>query len=100
MEQWTKGLFYIGIIAWGIAASFHLVSTPTLYLFLGLLILMVGLKNAYLLYQAHRKGNIHIKIRTMMDRMGERQGMLYYATFMVALFLVAGLLLVVYGVLN
>lgn len=100
IEKWTKGVFYIGVIIWLGLAVFHVVSQPMLYLILGVLILVVGLKNAVLLYRAGCGGEVHVKIWTLMDRMGDRNGLLYYATFMVALVLLGGAMLVVYGWMN
>ncbi len=96
-EKITKMILYLGIAFWLILAAFRLVSYETLYTILGVLVLFLAGKNIYLLYQSRDGVNMHIKVQECVNRMGYRNGIIYYVTFMIGIFLLVGVLLVVYG---
>lgn len=97
-EKITKSIFYLGIICWLILAAFRLVPYDTLYVLLGALVLFLAVKNIVILFQSMKGNEMHVKIRELVSRMGYRNGIIYYAIFMIGIFLLIGVLLVVYGV--
>lgn len=96
-EKITKIILYLGIAIWLVLAAFHLASYETLYALLGVLVLLLAGKNIYFLYQSRNGTDMHIKIQECVNRMGYRNGIIYYVTFMIGVFLIVGILLLVYG---
>lgn len=97
VDKWSRWVFIIGIVLWTIAALLNLLPLPKLYALLGILVIYLGIKNFILVVIGLRRGQLHEKINTLVEKYGVRKGVSVYVVFFVAVYILIGMLLIVAG---
>lgn len=98
IEKIFKPLLLIATALWLILAAFQILSVDQLLVYVGVLSLLMGVRNLLILNISAKSGKLHEKIQFYVDRYGRRDGLIRYAIMLVGLYLVLGLLLIVLNI--
>lgn len=90
-----RQLIIVGGVLWLGAAAMQLLGQDTLMVILGVLSILLSVKNIVILNVSARSGNLHPKIKQYEEMYGDRKGLLRYAIVNVLAFLIIGILLIV-----
>lgn len=94
-----KYIFYLGMGLWLLAAILKLVDQSTLLGLAGLLVLFVAVRNSWALYRYVKTGEPQVKLKRLIEQMGLRRGLIFYAVFFVGILWLCGGLMVFYGLI-
>lgn len=95
IEKFFKPLFLLAAVVWIALAATHTLNNNQLFVYLGCLSILIGLRNILILNVSYRTNQFHEKIQNYIERYGFRQGIIRYAIFMVLIYLIFGLGLII-----
>lgn len=95
IEKIFKPLILIAAVLWLGLAAFQVLPTNLLLVYVGVLSLLMGIRNLIILNISQRSGKLHDKIQFYVDRYGERDGIIRYAIMLIGVYLIIGLMLIV-----
>jgi len=93
-HKYSQKIIYLAAIVWAISAFFKLMSLKYLYIFFGAIVLYVGIQNMIILNLGIKRGQIPEKIVHYQNRLGEKNGILFYAVFSVLMFILFGVIII------
>lgn len=98
LEKVFKPLILAAAVVWLVLAGFQLLPVNILLIYVGVLSVLMGLRNLLILNVSYRSGTLHPKIQFYVERYGKRTGLIRYAVVLIGVYLVLGLILIVVNV--
>lgn len=95
LEKLFKPLILLATVVWFVLAAFRLLPVNLLLVYVGILSILMGLRNLLILNISQRSGKWHEKIQFYVDQYGLRKGLIRYAIILIGAYLVIGILLIV-----
>ena len=98
IEKLFKPLILLATVVWFVLAAFRILSVNELLIYVGVLSILMGVRNLLILNISQKSGHLHEKIQFYVDQYGMKKGLIRYAIMLVAVYLVLGLLLIVLNI--
>lgn len=94
LDRFFKPFLLVATMIWVALAGFHLMSTEGLLIYLGVMIICVGIRNLIILNISYRTNVLHEKIQSYVTRYGYKKGIIYYGILLILLNFVLGIILI------
>ena len=94
IEKLFKPLILVATLVWFVLAAFRIL----LLIYVGVLSILMGLRNLVILNISQKSGKLHDKIQFYVDQYGLKKGLVRYAIMLIGVYLVLGFLLIVLNI--
>lgn len=98
IDKFFKPFLSIAVLVWIVLAATQMLSTPQLLIYVGILSVLMGLRNLLILNVSYRTHHYHEKIQAYVDRFGLKTGLIRYSVVLVGAYLVLGVILIVINI--
>lgn len=98
IEKLFKPLILLATVIWFVLAAFRILPVNQLLIYVGVLSILMGLRNLVILNISQKSGKLHDKIQFYVDQYGLKKGLVRYAIMLIGVYLVLGFLLIVLNI--
>ncbi len=98
IDKFFKPLLSIAVLVWMVLAVTQSLTTPQLLIYVGVLSVLMGVRNLLILNVSYRTNHYHEKIQAYVDRFGLKTGLIRYSVILVGAYIVLGVFLIVINI--
>lgn len=98
IEKIFKPLILLATVVWFGLAAFRVLPVNQLLIYVGVLSILMGVRNLLILNVSQRSGKLHDKIQFYVDQYGLKKGLMRYAIMLIGVYLILGIVLIVVNV--
>lgn len=98
IEKLFKPLILVATLVWFVLAAFRILPVNQLLIYVGVLSILMGLRNLVILNISQKSDKLHDKIQFYVDQYGLKKGLVRYAIMLIGVYLVLGFLLIVLNI--
>ena len=97
IEKLFKPLILVATLVWFVLAAFRILPVNQLLIYVGVLSILMGLRNLVILNISQKSGKLHDKIQFYVDQYGLKKGLVRYAIMLIGVFGPSNILSKIFG---
>lgn len=94
IEKIFKPMLTLAAFGWLVLAATHTLDNNQLLIYMGILSILMGIRNLLILNVSAKTNHYHEKIQNYVDRYGQKNGLIRYGVMLVGAYLVLGVILI------